>query len=349
MNRYLFYFVHPSKFHLFRVTINKLKEEGHHVDIIINSKDVLENLMKQEGWQYTNIFPNGRNVSNKPSLLSSALKFIITIIKLENFLFKNKRYDKFITDDSLVVNGILHRTKSFIFNDNDIITIKINKILFYFADVIISPEATELGNFTYKKKSFKGNKALAHLHPDLFNVNNQVLEKYNLEKNKYCIIRTALLNATHDIGKNIGITDKDLNKLINYLLLKNIKPIIIAERTIQKEHERFIYKGKPIDLPSILFYSLFVITDSGTIATEAAVLGVPNFLINLLAKKVGVHHELKNANLQFFYDKFEEFYEDFTKIDDLILLKTNFENFKIEYFKDKIDINKQFFKIFTTN
>ena len=50
---FLFFFVHPSKYHLYRITINELIRRGHEVDIVITSKDVLEDLVKKEGWKYT--------------------------------------------------------------------------------------------------------------------------------------------------------------------------------------------------------------------------------------------------------------------------------------------------------
>ena len=68
--RVLFYIVHPAKYHLFRIVINELMKDFY-VDIVINSKDVLEELVKNEGWGYTNLFPKGRNVSSKPSIIKS--------------------------------------------------------------------------------------------------------------------------------------------------------------------------------------------------------------------------------------------------------------------------------------
>ena len=72
--RYLFYFVHPSKYYLFRNSINKLKESGCQVDIAIISKDVLEDLIIKEGWEYFNLFPEGRrsNSSGRLSILFSS-------------------------------------------------------------------------------------------------------------------------------------------------------------------------------------------------------------------------------------------------------------------------------------
>ncbi len=55
--RILFYFVHPAKYHLFKHAIYALKAEGHIIDIAITTKDVLEDLVRTKGWEYTNIFP----------------------------------------------------------------------------------------------------------------------------------------------------------------------------------------------------------------------------------------------------------------------------------------------------
>ena len=42
-----------------------LTQNGHNIDILITSKDVLEDLIINEGWSYTNIFPKGRKLKVK--------------------------------------------------------------------------------------------------------------------------------------------------------------------------------------------------------------------------------------------------------------------------------------------
>ena len=76
---YLFFFVHPSKFHVFKKTINHLKNNGHNVEILITSKDVLEELVKNEVWNYTNIFPEGRKFKNVSPYISAGVNFFRTI------------------------------------------------------------------------------------------------------------------------------------------------------------------------------------------------------------------------------------------------------------------------------
>lgn len=303
MKRILFYLVHPAKFHLFRYAINELKQ-NHTLDIIINSKDVFEDLLHSEGWDYYNLFPKGRNISSKPSVIKSALKFILTVIRLEKYLLFKKKYDLFITDDALVVNGWWRRIPSFIFNDNDLETIKINKILFYFAYKIICPASIELGKFNDKRLSFKGNKALAHLHPNYFKPQNDIIKLYGLEESNFCILRVSKINATHDIG-NAGISNENISVFIEHFS-KFSNVIISSERELPRKFQGYIFKGNPADFTNLIYHARLFFSDSATMATEAAVLGTPNILVNKLAKSLGVNKELHAYGLQYYYDNFSE-------------------------------------------
>ena len=151
--RYLFFFVHPSKFHVFRNTINYLKDQGHTVDILITSKDVLEELVKNEGWQYTNIFPEGRKFKNISPYISSAINFFRTIYRLWKYV-NNKKFDLYITDDLLVYLGKLKKVPSIVFTDDDL-AIKEFSIILKFADYILAPQITDLGKYNSKRFHLK--------------------------------------------------------------------------------------------------------------------------------------------------------------------------------------------------
>jgi uncharacterized protein len=336
--RILFYFVHPAKYHLFRIVINELMKNSS-VDIVINSKDVLEELIKNEGWEYTNIFPKGRNISSKPSIIKSGFKFILTVLLLEKFLFRHKKYNVFVTDDTLVVNGWWRRIPTYIFNDNDIETIRINKILFYFAYKIISPAVTNLGPFETKKISFSGNKALAHLHPDYFKPRSEILDKYNLLVNNFCIIRVSKINATHDIG-NKGISDDDLDDLIGNCN-KFCRVIISSERKINEKYKDFVFKGNPSDLTHLMYYAMIVVTDSATMASEAALMGTPNVLINKVGKKCSVNKDLVDNGLQYNFDSYKESSDIIQKILEDSNLRISLKE-KAKLYLDKCDDLNQF-------
>ena len=57
---------------------------GHKVDIIINTKDILEELVIEEGWQYTNLFPNTRKIKMSMFTLLHLLTYLLLFIGYGN-------------------------------------------------------------------------------------------------------------------------------------------------------------------------------------------------------------------------------------------------------------------------
>ena len=120
----LFFFVHPAKFHVFKHTIDRLMSEGHHVDVVIISKDVLPQLVQKTDWNCTNIFPEGRRseTNSRIKIFGGAVKnFFKTVYRLRRYIKSRKiKYDLFITDDCLSVVGRCSGVPVLFFLDNDV-------------------------------------------------------------------------------------------------------------------------------------------------------------------------------------------------------------------------------------
>ena len=71
---------HPAHFHLFRNTISFLMDKGHKVYLIIKKKDILEDLVKREGYNYV-VIREGRS-NTKAGLIKSVLKMEIEMVKV---------------------------------------------------------------------------------------------------------------------------------------------------------------------------------------------------------------------------------------------------------------------------
>lgn len=325
--KFLFFFVHPSKFHVFRNTINALIAKGHHVDVFITSKDVLEDLVKMEGWTYTNIFPEGRKMKGIPSYVSSGINFFRTIYRLYKYT-KGGSYDLFITDDLLGYIGKWKKTPTIVFSDDDLAIVKLFAFVLSKANHILSPEITNLGRFEIKKIGFPGYKELAYLHPNQFNPDINIVKEFNPELSPYFILRLVSLRAFHDVGMK-GLSNKQVKKLIE--LLENYgKVFITAERSLPSEFEKYRLKINPLHISHVLYFAEMFIGDSQTMTSEAAVLGTPAFRCNDFVGKISVMEEKeKKYGLSFNYppSNFEEMYDKIK-----ILLNTN--NFK-EVFKEK--------------
>ena len=289
--RILFFFVHPSKYYLFRNTINFLKKTGHQVDVAIIKKDVLEWLVKQEGWDYVNIFPEGRQSTKKSAvsiIWKTSLNFWKTLYRL-NKLIRKHRYDLFVTDDCLVVNGWFKRIPALFFIDNELTTVPENVILCFFADKIIAPFSVKLGRFERKKIGFKGYKELAYLHPEVFTPRTSIVREFNPDMKRYFVLRLVSMTASHD-RRLSGISNKQLSQIIAALSPFG-RVYISSEKELPDEFNSYLLNIKPSDIASVLYYADLFIGDSGTMASEAAVLGTPSIMYHDFIGRLGVMME----------------------------------------------------------
>lgn len=286
--RYLFFFVHPSKFHVFRHTINTLLAHGHHVEVLITSKDVLEDLVRSEGWDWKNIFQEGRKMKGVPSYISAAINSFRTIYRLYQYT-KGKQYDLFITDDLLVYIGKFKNVPTIVFTDDDLTIVKQFAIVLSQATKILGPEITDIGKYTPKKIGFPGYKELAYLHPNVFKPDIEVVRQFNPDLKPYFVIRLVSLRAYHDIGMK-GLSDKQVMQLIN-LLEKHGLVFISSERPLPELFEKYRLQINPVNIAHVLYYANMFIGDSQTMTSEAAVLGTPAFRCNDFAGRISVMEE----------------------------------------------------------
>lgn len=337
--RLLYFFVHPSKFHVFRRTINTLIDHGHEVDILITSKDVLEDLVKAERWNYTNIFPEGRKMKGIPPYISSAINFFRTIFRLYSYT-RGKKYDLFVTDDLLVYVGKWKKVPSIVFNDDDLTIVKQYALVLSQATHILSPDITQAGKYTPKKIGFPGYKELAYLHPNVFVPDIKIVEQFNPDLKPYFILRLVSLRAYHDVGMK-GISDHQLIRLID-TLEKHGKVFISSERPLSPQFEKYRLNIKPENIGHALYYAKLFIGDSQTMTSEAAVLGTPAFRCNDFVGRISVMEEKEvKYGLSFNYppSRFDEMLSKVQELLDGENFEQEFEKRKQKMLNDKIDLS----------
>jgi len=269
--RFLFYLVHPAKFNFHKVQINALKKRGHIVDIVINTKDILEELVKEEGWEYTNIFPKSRKIKGIHVYVAAFISIFLTIYRLWKYT-KGKKYNLFIGDLTTIL-GRIKGVPSLYPTDDVLAAVPEQAIFFKTVNYIIAPIITDVGK--YKNKiGYRGYKALAHLHPNHFIPDKQRLAKNLRDGGGFFLIRCTGFQATHDLNKS-GISDNILYKLIDRL--KNHGQILISsERKLPRDLEQYSLNIKKKDMAHYLSFAYLFISDSTTMSVEAAVLGTPS-------------------------------------------------------------------------
>lgn len=310
--RFLFYLVHPAKFQFHKVQINKLKEKGHSVDIVINTKDILEDLVKEEGWEYTNIFPNSRKIKGVHVYIAAAISLLLSIYRLLKYTW-GKKYDLFI-GDALTYVGRLKGVPSLYPTDDVLAAVPEQRTWFIPANYLIAPKITDVGQYRKKTIAYLGYKALAHLHPNHFIPDISKLPAELRESKRYFLIRCTGFGATHDLNKS-GISDAVLFDL-KEILEPNGKIMITSERKLPAELEKYRLNIKKNDITHYIAFAHLFIGDSTTMSTEAAVLGTPSVEFDEyfyeieqmieLEQKYSLIHCFRTSQKEEFLDKIRE-------------------------------------------
>jgi len=322
--RVLFFFVHPAKFHLSRATINTLKAEGHQVDFIITGRDILEELVINEGWEYKKIFSKGRKISWLHVWISASIFILLTILKLLQLTWK-KKYDLFITDDCLTFVGRIKRTPSVFVTDDDLNAVPESSILMASANYILAPDICELGRYNKKKWGYYGYKSIFHLHPNRFlpDVNKIHI---NLVNKAYFFIRTVSVTSAHDVGKR-GIDDDLLRKIIK--VLKSHGDIVLnSERELPEDLQKYVLDFHKNDVAHYIANAKIFISDSTTMCAEAAIMGVPAIEIDDWFSDFKQYYELNGKYKLLFGFGVEDFTPIKSKIEDFLKHKNLDKTFK---------------------
>jgi predicted glycosyltransferase len=310
--RFLFYLVHPAKFQFHKVQINKLIEHGHTVDIVINTKDILEDLVREENWEYTNIFPKSRKIKGVHVYIAAGISLFLSIWRLWRFA-RSKKYDLFI-GDALTYLGRIKGVPSLYPTDDVLAAVPEQRTWFIPANYIIAPKVTDVGKYGKKKISYFGYKALAHLHPNHFTPDESKLPENLRGSVPFYLIRCTGFGATHDINKS-GISDEVLFNL-KEILDPHGTIIITSERKLPEGLEKYRLNVRKNDIAHYIAFAQLFIGDSTTMSTEAAVLGTPSVEFDEyfyeieqmieLEEKYGLIHCFRTSQTKEFFEKVRE-------------------------------------------
>ena len=322
---------------MLKYLIRNLKMKGHAVKITINTKDILESLMKEDAVEFDNILPIRRGSNNKLSTMLTLIRKDINIFKLQ---MKNN-YDLVVgTETALSHIGWLFRKPVFIMVEDDITVIKYAALVsFPFAKHIISPVTCNLGKWTKKKIEYDGYQKLAYLHPNYFLPDKTVVTKVLKDDSEYVLIRVSGLSAYHDKGVK-GFTVEILRKLID--ILKPQKKILLStERILPEDLKQYVFKSELSNIHHFLYYADFLIADSQSICVEAAMLGTPSIRFSDFAGQIGVLEELEHKYKLTYGIKATDLDNLVRKIKDLLAIKNIKEAWhakRNQMLEDKIDV-----------
>lgn len=258
---------HPAHVHFFRHAIRELRDRGHEVHVLAREKEHVVELLEAFDIDFELVV---REPTSRLSLLGMQLAY-------EYRLF---RYARRIEPDVLTAiaePGIAHVSRltdarSLLFIDTENARVQ-NALAVPFAHRICTP-ASFTGELGRRHVRYDGFHELAYLHPNRFEPRPELLRAHGVEPmDPYFVLRLVAWNAVHDWGKE-GLSPSGVEAIVStleehgdvYISAEGGLPASLSSRRLPVPAHA---------IHDLLYFADGYLGDSGTMATEAAVLGTP--------------------------------------------------------------------------
>jgi uncharacterized protein len=335
----------PAQVYFYKNTIRRLESKGHKVLILAREYGDTIDLLKHFGFNYfiyTNVLNCGkyRKICNFPFGL------------LNSYIFLRKYKPDILVGGGVenVYTSLLLKAKCILFQDsmpiNDPIYTKMQFLLCKpFMDAIITPASVvtpgssrkSLGSKHIKINSYK---ELAYLHPNYFVPDHSIYELLGLTKDEeFVLLRFNAFDSVHDLGGVRGFSVDEKRTLVNNLS-KYAKVFISSESVLPPDLIEFSPNIPKHRIHDVVNYAKLVVADTGTIITEAALLGTPaiRFSTNAGSNDLGIFIELSmKYRIIYTYDDPELAIAKANELIKMPNLKKEWEFKKEILLNDKID------------
>jgi predicted glycosyltransferase len=278
--RVLFDIQHPAQVHLFKHTIWELQRRGHRTLVASREKELTTDLLDAYGIEHVMLTKRGRGL---PGLVG---ELVLREFRLYS-LARSFRPDVVVSRFSppAVHTARMTGARNVLVNDTHLSPPLFRKIIYGmtlpFVDRVFTPEGFDLGLDAghHGRLDFQ---ELAYLHPDYFQPDPTALEAYGVDPdNPYFVVRLAAWDAYHDVG-HAGLSPGTVSELLSTLSERG--PVYVSsESPLPPEYDGHAIPVPPHLIHHLLYYATLYVGDSGTMATEAAVLGTPAVRANTLA------------------------------------------------------------------
>jgi predicted glycosyltransferase len=274
MARVLFDLGHPAHVHLFGAVARALRGQGHDILLTALDREIILYLLARTDFPYRVTYKRRKGRFALPAEL--ALRTLATLRIARQF-----RADLLVSFGNPTVGlpAWLLRRPYLALTDTE--HAKEQHALFKpFATVIATPDVFQ-GDLGPAQVRYPGYHELAYLHPEQFTPDPAHLRALGLEPGeRFFIVRFVAWRATHDVGQR-GFTLDQKRDLLRALAAQG-RVFLSVEETVDAEFAPFVTSFPPEIVHHLLAYAALYVGEGGTMASEAAVLGVPSVYVNTL-------------------------------------------------------------------
>ena len=327
---------HPAHVHMFRCFADEMLRRGHKVLFTCRTKEFETELLTANHFDFINLGKKSTSVVGK---VFDMLRFDAK----EWSIARRFKPDVFISHGSIVASHVawLRRKPHVTFED----TFNMEQVRLYapFTKVIITADYDNPLSSWSKVLSVPCYNELLYLHPNRFTPDESVRAELGLhEGERYVIIRFVGWNATHDMGNN-GISV--VNKIRAVRAFEHYgKVFISSECPLPKPLEAYRFPLKPERMHDAEAFAALVFGESATMASEAAVLGVPSIYIDTVGRYYTRELESKYSLCYNFTESEQDQLRAIDKGVEILSGKTHvdYKAARTQLLKDKIDVTAFF-------
>lgn len=286
-----FFPAHPAQLWFMYAISNSMKSQIN-IIWVLRDKDILIKLADKLGITYQIVS------KAKTGMLGNAAELAINIFRCLN-ITKTNNIDLWLTKYGAGnIAAKLCGKKSIAFNDDDIdIVPYIAATSYPFADRIVAPRWVRMGRYDKKTVRHDGIHELIHINQEFRTKIDSETQSDHRLKTPYILIRLSALTAHHDRGIK-GLSEKLLASLINEFQ-HNYKFIITSEKDLPSNLKQYQYSAEINDIHRIIAGASCFITDSLSMAKEAAVLATPTIRFSDFSDQISTFQELQKYQLIF--------------------------------------------------
>lgn len=277
--RVLFNIGHPAQVHLFRNARQVLERGGHETFVASREKEVTVELLSAYGIEHTPLTRRRESFHGllwelclrEKRLLSLAREFDPDVIV--------SRLSPPAAHVSAAV-GCRNVVVSDTHIDSRWLRLLNHRLTLPFVDTVCAPDSLDLPVSPENRRSL-GFQELAYLHPEYFRPDPLALSESGIDTAEpYFVVRLAGWDAYHDVG-NQGLSPEKTRDLVTFLD-RHGTVYLSAEGELPSDLEPYQLSTPPELIHDVLYYADLYVGDSGTMSTEAALLGTPAIRTNTM-------------------------------------------------------------------
>lgn len=281
----------PGQAHTWKYIMRALLNKGHAVKIVARDYDSTPTILKTSGFQFDTFKP----VGSRHLRLLGAVNHFQSCYRLSHG-FCPSVVIGFGIDAAVTATRL--RRPSIVFIDDDHTPFQ-NNLTRLLAATIVTPDCFK-GNLGSKHIRIKGYKELAYLHPNYFKPDITIFDQLKIPRGeKYVILRFNAWDAIHDIGGS-GFSVSDEFNLVRQLE-QHARVFISPEASLPSTLEKYRLRVPYERFHHAIYYSQMIVGDTGTTATEAAILGTPAVFCEHISFTMGNFQDLMRYGLLHYY------------------------------------------------